>query len=108
MKKPNIICTGMLDTKGPEIQYLADVVRKNGGNPVFMDLSLGHEVDWADITLTEVLAAVGIKKEEVFSAARSDAFPIVGKAGAKKLQNFIYREKLMVSSLGLVRWGPAP
>ena len=40
-RKPNIIVTGMLDTKFNEIRFLADQVAVYGGNPVVMDLSLG-------------------------------------------------------------------
>lgn len=44
-RKPNIIVTGMLDTKFNEIRFLADQVAVYGGNPVVMDLSLGQSAE---------------------------------------------------------------
>ncbi len=71
--KPKIICTGILNTKGDEIKYLAEQVSHYGGEVKIMDLSLGGEVEWADITLSEVLSANNTQKEKVFKASRSDA-----------------------------------
>lgn len=90
-RKPNIICAGMLDTKGEEIRYLAKQVAKRGGNPVIMDVSLGHEADWADITLKESLAMTGNSPEDVFVLARAAAIDIVAKAGTAKLLS-LYRQ----------------
>ena len=36
-KKVNIICMGILDTKGDEIKFLAQEVEKAGGNPIIME-----------------------------------------------------------------------
>ena len=83
--KPKIICTGILNTKGDEIKYLAEQVSHYGGEVTIMDLSLGGEVEWADITLSEVLSANDTQKEKVFKASRSDAIEMVGKAGAVKI-----------------------
>src|SRR5665811_1275118 len=83
IKKPTILCMGILDTKGDEIKFLADEVRRLGADAKIMELSLGKEAGWADISLTEVLAENNITKEEVFKVSRSDAVAIVGKAGAK-------------------------
>jgi uncharacterized protein (UPF0261 family) len=83
-KKPTILCMGILDTKGDEIKFLADEVKRLGADAKIMELSLGKEAGWADISLTEVLAENKITKEEVFKVSRSDAVAIVGKAGAKK------------------------
>jgi uncharacterized protein (UPF0261 family) len=83
--KPKIICTGMLNTKGDEIKFLADQVRRYGGDARIMDLSLGAEVDWADIKLSDVLSANNTPKDKVFKSSRSDAIELVGKAGAVKI-----------------------
>lgn len=90
-RKPNIICAGMLDTKGEEIRYLAAQVVKRGGNPVIMDVSLGHEADWADITLRESLSMTGNTPEDVFVLARAAAIDIVAKAGTAKILS-LYRQ----------------
>lgn len=84
-RKPNIICAGMLDTKGDEIRYLASQVKERGGNPVVMDVSLGHETDWADVTLRESLSMTGNTPEDVFILARAAAIDIVARAGTAKI-----------------------
>jgi len=99
-KKPNIICMGILDIKGDEIKFLAEEVKKAGGNATIMELSLGHEVGWADIPLSEVLKESNVKKEDVFKASRSDAISIVGKAGASKIMK-LYNEKKVD---GVISW----
>ncbi len=85
MKKPKIVCAGMCNTKSTEIQYLAQQVAEFGGEPVVMDLSLGEAVDWADVTLAEVLAATGVEVGAVYAAHRSEAIELVGRAAAKKV-----------------------
>jgi uncharacterized protein (UPF0261 family) len=75
----------MCNTKGEEIKYLAQMVRAHGGEALIMDLSLGAAVDWADISLDDVLAATGTKVEDVFAAPRSAAIEMVGEAGAVKI-----------------------
>ncbi len=99
-KKVNILCMGILDIKGDEIKFLAQEVKKAGGNPVIMELSLGHEVGWADIPLSEILKESGLSKEEVFKASRSDAISIVGKAGASKIMK-LYKNNLID---GVISW----
>ena len=39
--KPEIVITGILDTKGEEIKFIAQAVREAGGNPTIMELSPG-------------------------------------------------------------------
>lgn len=85
MERPTIVCAGMCNTKGAEIRFLAEQVAEYGGRPLIMDLSLGAAVDWADISLEEVLAATGTKIEDVFAAPRAAAIDLVGEAGAVKI-----------------------
>ena len=73
MSRPRIICAGMCNTKSAEIRYLAQQVAEYGGEPIIMDLSLGAAVDWADISLEDVLAATGVQVEDVFAAPRATA-----------------------------------
>ena len=49
--RPSIIVAGILDTKGQEIKYLADRVKAAGGEPTILELSVGSEVGWADISV---------------------------------------------------------
>lgn len=85
MSKPKIVCAGMCNTKSAEIKYLAEQVEAFGGEPIIVDLSLGGEVDWADVSLTQVLATTGSRAEDVFAAPRSTAIEMVGEAAALKL-----------------------
>ncbi len=82
---PTIVVTGMCNTKGVEIRFLAEQVAEYGGTPLVMDLSLGAAVDWADVPLHEVLAATGTPVGEVFAAPRAAAIELVGRAGAAKI-----------------------
>ena len=84
-KKPTIVVTGMCNTKGVEIRFLAEQVAEHGGRPLVMDLSLGAAVDWADISLGDVLAATGTPVEDVFAAPRAEAIELVGRAGAARI-----------------------
>jgi uncharacterized protein (UPF0261 family) len=99
-KKANILCMGILDTKGDEIKVLAQEVRQAGGTPIIMDISLGHEVGWADIPLSGLLEEIGIKKEEVFKSPRADAISIVGRAGAAKILRLYEQDKID----GVISW----
>ncbi len=85
MKKPKIVCAGMCNTKAAEIRYLAQQVAAFGGDSVVMDLSLGAAVDWADVPLSEVLAATGVDVNTVYAAPRAEAIEIVGRAAAAKV-----------------------
>jgi uncharacterized protein (UPF0261 family) len=99
-KRPKIILPGILNTKGNEIRYLGGQVEKYGGEPVYMDLSLGGEVDWADIPLEEVLACNNTSKEDVWKSTRTEAIDLVGNAGAVKIMELY--EKGEVD--GVISW----
>lgn len=81
--KPVILCVGMCNTKGTEIQFLAKQVRANGGEPIIMDLSLGGSVDFADISNYEVGKLASLDMDEVFAGPRADAIKKLGGAGAQ-------------------------
>lgn len=98
--KPNIIVTGMLDTKQEEIRFLADQVAAYGGQPIIMDLSLGQAADWADVSREEVLRTVGISAEEVSAAPRATAIELVGPAGARKVMALYEEGKVD----GIISW----
>jgi uncharacterized protein (UPF0261 family) len=83
MNKPKILVAGILDTKGEEIKYLAERVKAAGGEPAILELSVGNEVGWADIGISEVLAAIGHTTDEIFSLDRGKAADIIIEAGKK-------------------------
>ena len=68
-KKPNILVAGILDTKGQEIKFLADRVKAAGGESTILELSVGSEVGWADISVGRILQEIGRDKEDVFLIA---------------------------------------
>jgi uncharacterized protein (UPF0261 family) len=100
---PTIICAGMLDTKGEEIEFLADNVRAHGGTAAVLDLSLGAEAERADIPLREILDESGVEPEDVFRASRADAAEIVAEAAAGKIRR-LYEAGAVH---GIVAWGGA-
>ncbi len=86
MTAKQILVAGILDTKGEEIKFLAERVKAAGGNPIILELSVGHEVGWADIGLSEVVGKVGKTKEDIFALDRKGASDLVTE-GAIKLVN---------------------
>jgi uncharacterized protein (UPF0261 family) len=98
--KPNIVCMGILNTKGEEIRFLAGEISNLGAHALIMDLSLGDEVNWADIPLEEVLKSKKIDKEKVFRASRAEAVLLVGSAGAEKIQELYKQGKVD----GVISW----
>lgn len=97
---PRIVCAGMCNTKADEIRFLAERVEASGGEPVIMDLSLGGAVDWADVTLAEVLAADGVDPERVLASPRAEAIELVGRAGAVKIAELHERGEVG----GIISW----
>lgn len=84
-KKPVILCTGMCDTKGTEIRFLAQQVREHGGEPVIADLALGSPSPfWVDIPNDKILSNAGIEQaSDVFSSPRAEAIQSMIAAGSK-------------------------
>jgi uncharacterized protein (UPF0261 family) len=80
-KQPQIVVAGILDTKGTEIRFLADRVRAAGGAPVILELSVGKEVGWADIPVSELARRAGKTKEELFAMERAKAADFIAEGG---------------------------
>ncbi|MGA2400287.1 MAG: Tm-1-like ATP-binding domain-containing protein [Syntrophobacteraceae bacterium] len=87
--KPKIIVAGVLDTKGNEIRFIADRVKAAGGEPLILELSVGKEVGWADIGLSEVLACAGHKSEEIFAMERGKASDIIVEGAIKRVSQLL-------------------
>ena len=94
MTVKEILVTGILDTKGEEIKFLADRVRAAGGNPTILELSVGHEVGWADISLSEVVARVGKKPEDIFALDRKGASDLVTEGAISLVNEMLAAEKV--------------
>lgn len=93
-KKPEIIVAGILDTKGAEIQYIAERVKAAGGQPTILELSVGHQVGWADISVGEVVAKAGHTTEKIFSLDRGQASDIIVEGGIKLVAELLENGKL--------------
>lgn len=78
-----ILVAGILDTKGEEIKYIAQQVAAAGGSPAILELSVGKEVGWADIGLSEILAEIDKKPEDIYKVDRFQASAWVTEAAIK-------------------------
>lgn len=93
-KKPNIVVAGILDTKGTEIRFLAERVRAAGGNPIILEMSVGKEVGWADISLSEVVAKVGRATGEIFALERAKASEVIVEGAIRVLIELLEHGRL--------------
>lgn len=81
--KAKILVAGILDTKGEEIKYIARQVAAAGGFPTILELSVGKEVGWADIGLSEILAGIGKTPDDLYKVDRFQASAWVTEAAIK-------------------------
>ena len=64
-----ILVIGTYDTKDPELHYVADCIRRMGGNVLSMDVSvLGDPSKATDISKHDVAAAAGKSIQDVIDA----------------------------------------
>ena len=91
--KPVVAVSGILDTKGKEIQYMAERIRLYGCDTLVIEFSLGKQIyePWVDISLSRLLEEVGKKPEDIFSLSRGEAALVVTNAAAKLVGN-LYKE----------------
>lgn len=84
--------TGILDTKGDEIRFIADRVRAMGGEPKIVELSVGKEVGWADVSVSEVLDKISRTVDEVVALERPKASDLIVE-GAISLISEMFRRR---------------
>ena len=86
--KPVVAVLGILDTKGKEIQYIAEKIKCYGCDAIVIELSLGKEVKepWIDITIRDLLRRVEKKPEDIFALSRGEAALIVTEAAVKNIE----------------------
>lgn len=94
MTNKQIIVAGILDTKGEEIKFLSNRVKAAGGDAKILELSVGHEVGWADISLSDVVSRVGKKKEEIFTLDRKGASDLITEGAIKLIAELRNEGKL--------------
>ena len=75
-----IIVAGILDTKGEELKYIAGKIKEAGGEPTIMELSVGKEVGWADISLSQILEPFGRTPADLYAVDRHQAAAWVTEA----------------------------
>ncbi len=85
----NILVGGILDTKGNEIRYIADQVKAAGGEPRILEFSVGKEVGWADIGLSEILKVIDKKPEDLYRVDRHQASGWVSEAAVKYVSGLV-------------------
>ncbi len=88
-----ILCIGTLDTKGPELQYIKELIeRKKGYSALVVDIgSLGRASFTADITAEEVAKAAGSTIQKVRALKEAGPAAKIMTVGAIKIVNDLYR-----------------
>jgi len=88
-----ILCIGTLDTKGPELQYIKELIeRKKGYNALVVDIgSLGMASFTADITAEEVAKAAGSTIQKVRALKEAGPAAKIMTVGAIKIVKDLYR-----------------
>jgi uncharacterized protein (UPF0261 family) len=88
-----ILCIGTLDTKGPELQYIKQLIeRKRGYDALVMDIgSLGLAPFTADITAEEVAKAAGSTIQKVRALKEAGPAAKIMTVGAIRIVKDLYR-----------------
>ena len=91
--KKIILCIGTLDTKGPELQYIKQLIeRKRGYDALVMDIgSLGLAPFTADITAEEVAKAAGSTIQKVRALKEAGPAAKIMTIGAIRIVKDLYR-----------------
>lgn len=86
-----ILCIGTLDTKGPELYYMKELIEKKGHSALIMDVSgLERSPFTPDITAEEVAKAAGKTIQEVRSFEDARPAAEVMKSGAVRIVKDLY------------------
>lgn len=93
-ERPKILVAGILDTKGDEIKFIAERVKAAGGEPSILELTVGKEVGWADISLSEVLSYEGIKLDQFMKMVKNDRVEAIVKGAIKLVAELVKQNKV--------------
>lgn len=86
-----VLCIATLDTKGPEIQYIKEMIEKRGHASLVMDIgSLGKQYFTPDITAEEVAKAAGSTIEKVRGFKEAGPAAQVMTLGAVRIAKDLY------------------
>ncbi|MEM0014234.1 MAG: Tm-1-like ATP-binding domain-containing protein [Zestosphaera sp.] len=96
---PGVLVMGIADTKGPELKFLIELVKRAGGKPIFMELTAsGKPAGWADISIEDVAREAGITAEELSRITREKAAEYI-VAGGVKIARKLYEEGKIRSAI---------
>lgn len=96
---PGVLVMGIADTKGPELKFLIELVKRAGGRPIFMELTVsGKPVGWADISIEDVAREAGITTEELSKITREKAAEYIVTGGVK-IARRLYEEGKIRSAI---------
>lgn len=90
--KPTVLIAGILNTKGPEIRYLAEQVEAAGGAACVMECSLGQEMkeyDWVRFHSSDVLTEINMTPEQLAQLKRGPACEAMIEAGTKLVRRLV-------------------
>jgi len=92
--RKKIAVIGTLDTKGPEVEYIKDLIEKRGHKSIVIDVGvLGAPTFTPDFSREEVAKAGGRNLQELISPHhREEAMKIMGD-GAAKIVEKLYKAK---------------
>jgi uncharacterized protein (UPF0261 family) len=97
-----VLLIGTLDTKGREIQFVRDLLREHGVEPLVVDAGvLGEPAIQPDISRARVFAAAGTRWEAVRDAADRGRAVAAAAAGVAELARQLYAEGNVQGVLGL-------
>ena len=100
--KKNIICIGTLDTKGPEIQYIKEIIQTKGHRAIVIDCgSLGEPTILPDVSREEVLKAANSSFEELNTCGSANKASAIMIKGLRKIIKGLYDRGTLDGVIGI-------
>ncbi|OJY31741.1 uncharacterized protein (UPF0261 family) [Gemmobacter caeni] len=97
-----ILVIGTYDTKDQELHYVADSIRRMGGQVLSMDVSvLGDPSNPTDVSKHQVAAAAGKSIGDVINAGDENLAMQIMAAGASRITAQLYAERKIDGLIGL-------
>jgi uncharacterized protein (UPF0261 family) len=101
-RSKGILIIATLDTKGPETQYLKDLIQRSGFKALVMDTGiLGAPPFEPDLSRDEVAQAAGTHIEELIRSKNKGRAIQAMAEGSKKISQQLYREGRIAGVIGL-------
>jgi uncharacterized protein (UPF0261 family) len=101
-RSKGILIIATLDTKGPETQYLKDLIQRSGFKALVMDTGiLGAPPFEPDLSRDEVAQAAGTHIEELIRSKNKGRAIQAMAEGSKRVVQQLYREEKITGIIGL-------